>query len=1445
MKRRMLALLLALCLVISNLAMGVTARENEEAAEQGGWTVTPVEDADVSLPAPEASAALEELRKAAEVFAPDEIVRAYVVMEEAPLADRFTSKTMVTAAMTDQKLQKQNNVIAAIERNVLGGGKLNVRYQFTYLTNSISIETEFGNLKEIAKLSGVKSVFVMPVYNPVPTNESALPNTAGSAAMTGVDLAWQNLGFTGKGMKIAIIDTGLDLDHPSFAAAPATTADSLTAGDIDAVLRNLNAFVKNSSITADKLYRSVKVPFAFNYVDNNLTADHSRDDQGDHGTHVAGIAAANEVDGVMAKGMAPDAQVIVMKVFGATSGGNDDDIVAALEDAMTLGCDVVNLSLGSPAGFTTTNTEMDLIYQRLANQEIIACISAGNDDHSGDYNMWGTDVSRTANPDNATISAPGIYANALTVASADNAAAMGDYFTVGEEKIFFMDNVEYLYGEVPWSLRDLAGEKLDYVIIPNLGNAADFYAGGSSLAAGKVAVVKRGEITFAEKVANAEQAGAVACIIWNHNDEDDIFSFGMTTADEAAGYMPSIPVALISQNDGNIMAAAARKTMTVSAEMGMRVDPYGGQVSVFSSWGVAPDLSLEPDITGVGGNVYSTLDNGGYGLMSGTSMSSPQLAGISALVMERLYKEYPNAPAGTLRNMAEAMLMSTANPIWGPYAETSPRQQGAGLVDAYQALSTDVYLTVNGGKPKVSMGDSTTGRYTFTFEVHNKGQEAVSYDLYYSLNTEVAAELEVLPNQVEYFMYGVDIPMESEVEFDRSSITVPAGSTARVTATINLCEADKAYFRDYWENGGYVNGFVYLMDVNAEGEILEQLNLPFLGFFGDWTKAPVFDTAYWYHNSAWGYTPANGLPEGEMYYHALWSWLGDFETVVGFNPYTGIVTDENGNLLYDPAHNVVSPNGDGLLDGISDIYLSLLRNAKELTLTWTANGKVMDRQTIMNNPKTMYYSNYGEIEPWVYSWYGWDMGYDLYDFTDENGAVLPSGTQVVLTVDAKVDYGNGGTHSLRFPMKVDTTAPVLKGAESVPGMGSQVLALNVADETALAAVFLADPVTGEAFDGASDYDMDKQADGSYVVYFDVTGVQEALLVLCDYACNETYLMLQSGDPGDPSDPTEPEPTEPKPTEPEPTEPEPEVPELDGVIRLSGANRYETGFAIADQLKETLGVNKFQAVVVAYGQNFPDALTGSYLAAVKKAPILLTEKSVDKKVADYITDNLVGGGTVYILGGGAAVSDSFESTMLTRGFRVVRLAGKNRYETNLAILEEAGVNRNDEVLIATGTNYADSLSASATGLPMLLVGDKLTDAQVAFLVSTSGKFVILGGTGAVSKEIETELESLGDVIRVKGASRYGTSVAIARQYFTNPRAAVLAYAQGFPDGLCGGPLAIALGAPLILTSNESPWDADDYVNGIYTGAVTGGSGRISDDTVRQIFDLAPGTPIVKP
>ena len=1084
-----------------NPLLKVEVNNNDEDDNKNQWNVQPAEGKpSVSLLSNEIKANLEELKAAAELYSADEVVSAFVVVEGQPLAETYSSRRLVSAEVEKQMIEKQNVIINTIEKMVLGGEKLEVRYQFTYLTNSFTIMTDFANLEKIAAINGVKSVFLTPVFEPATT---ATPNTAGSGAMTGVHNVWENLGYTGTGMKIAIIDTGLDLDHPSFAADPETNENSLTTADIEAVLQDLNAYARRSTITAKTLYRSAKVPFAFNYVDSSLTADHSRDQQGDHGTHVAGIAAANATEGTTVVGMAPDAQIIVMKVFGAKGGAFMDDVAAALEDAMLLGCDVVNASLGSPRGFSSSASEIDLIYERLASQDIVATFSAGNEGTSSYDNTWGTDLNRTQNPDNAAVGSPSTWPNTLSIASAENGEVMTDFFSLADgTKVFFQDSMPAIYKnagyeEYAWaiSLLEIADVEYEYVIVPGLGSEEDV---ASVDVEGKIAVIHRGTLSFAEKVMNAENAGAVGVIIWNTNDTDDIFSFGMGTSSD--DYYPAIPAALVTLSDGQKMADAEVKTMTVSKEQAAR-QCDGGQMSSFSSWGVSPDLQLMPDITGIGGNVYSTLDNGKYGLMSGTSMSAPQIAGVTALVMEHLYTIYPDAPDGTIRNLTEAILMSTADPIISSVSgvETSPRQQGAGLVNAYEATTTTTYLTVGGGRPKAELGDNGNGKFTFSFEIHNIGSEDKTYTMDASLLTEYVTGMRVSATEVEYFMYGADIPLSGSVTFSKEEVTVAAGGRASITATIILSDADKAYFQKYWENGGYVEGYVYL--TNEEGAV--ELNLPFLGFYGDWTDAPVFDTAYWYDNSFWGLNYANGLPEGDEYYNVFWTSLAGQDWVLGMNPYSGALVDSNRNIYYDPANNVVSPNGDGVLDGIEEIYLSLLRNAKNLVFTYTVDGEVMHKEVIENAPKTMYISAYGQIVPFIYSWYGWDM----YDFTGLDGKVLPNGTEVLLTIDAYVDYGTGGKHSIQIPITVDTQAPELVAAYELPQEnGDHYLFVELAENVSPAAVVLMNPSGSRIL--AQDYFFQTTNRGTYLIGFDITDMgTEFMVALCDYACNESYYNI--------------------------------------------------------------------------------------------------------------------------------------------------------------------------------------------------------------------------------------------------------------------------------------------------------------------------------------------------
>ena len=273
----------------------------------------------------------------------------------------------------------------------------------------------------------------------------------------------------------------------------------------------------------------------------------------------------------------------------------------------------------------------------------------------------------------------------------------------------------------------------------------------------------------------------------------------------------------------------------------------------------------------------------------------------------------------------------------------------------------------------------------------------------------------------------------------------------------------------------------------------------------------------------------------------------------------------------------------------------------------------------------------------------------------------------------------------------------------------------------------------------------------------------------------------------------------------------------------------------------LGGKPFNAVVLANGYNFADALSGSYLAAVKEAPILLTWIGKDKYnyLNEYTVENikfyLREGGTVYILGGTEAVPQAVDD-MLT-GYNVVRLAGANRFETNLLILEAAGVKEGDEVLVCTATGFADSLSASAVGKPILLVHKKLTNNQKAYLGTLSNcSYTMIGGTSAVSDAVMAEFSAYGPTFRLAGKNRFETSVKVAQKYFPNASEAVLAYAKDFPDGLCGGPLAYAKGCPLILTMTKGEATAAEYIkkNYIQAGTILGGEKLISNDSVLAIF-----------
>ena len=1128
--KRVLTMLLALCLIVNMAVPGasaLTAGENEyvpgqnptasektaqgepvrittlknavqaepAATAEGKWTAEQV-DVESDLLNAQLPQGVQELREAAELYAADEVVPAFIVLEDAPLAETGVAIQNVSARQEKRMLAQQDKLIGTISKEVLKA-ELDVRYQFTYLSNAITANVPFGALAEIAELPGVKTVFLMPVYDKCETT-----NTATAGDMIGVPSIWEDLGYTGEGMKIAIVDTGLDLDHPSFAADPAVNEDSLTVADIEKVLSKLNAAELYPAATAEDLYQSAKVPFAFNYVDENLKASHDYDEQGDHGSHVAGIAAANACEGTTVVGVAPDAQVVVMKVFGANGGAYQDDLMAAIEDALLLDVDVINMSLGSPAGFSSEDPELDAIYGRVEHFDTILAISAGNETQSSYSNIWGTDQNPTKHPDSSVVGSPSTWGGAISVASAENDHVYSTYFTVDGEGYGYNDAIG-LYVD----FRSLAGQELEYVMVPGLGEAADFE--GLDVA-GKIAVISRGSINFSLKLYNAEQAGAIGVVIYNNEPG----SIGLQMTDDEGnlndGITGNVPCVSVAMTTGAAMAAAENKVLTVSAEDGPVKSADGGQMSLFSSWGVTASLELKPEITAIGGNMYSCYDNGQYGLMSGTSMSAPQLAGVSALVLQYLGDNYPDLADAEERDVAHALMMSTAEPIIASASglEASPRQQGSGLVNAAAALAAESYLSVKGeDKPKAELGDdpAKTGVYKFVFDIHNISDEAQSYELDFSLLTE-----DVVSDYVEYgmpeFMAGWERELTGEVTFSRDTVQVAPNGHERVEVTVKLSAEDKAWMDAHYENGIYVEGFVYAKNTAGSGV---DLSLPFLGFYGDWTSAPIMDDGYWYDNCFWD---ATAMPTANQYFHTVWTDLAGTDWVLGFNPYTGMAVDADGNVVYDPANNVISPNGDGVLDYIPEIYVSLMRNAKTLDFTFTdaETGEVYFDTGDTYARKTSYSPAYGQIVPYLYTWYN-----DPWDFTGKDGKALANNTKVDLTISATGDYSvhteDLSGDSIVIPITIDTQAPELLGLEAVSDAAGNYLVLTVAENVNIADTFIANPTNTRIL--AEQPVSVNNGDGTFTVKLDVTGLgTDLLLFLADYGANESaYRITFEGD----------------------------------------------------------------------------------------------------------------------------------------------------------------------------------------------------------------------------------------------------------------------------------------------------------------------------------------------
>ncbi|MBE5859500.1 MAG: serine protease subtilisin family protein [Butyrivibrio sp.] len=1103
------------------------ASETEEAADEESEEAPVFEKIDPAkegLEDPTLSHEGEEAEIPVEEKDPDEQTRVIIVMEGDSVLDagydtENLAENDAAMSLSDNIIAEQEEQIDKISEEALDGESLDVNYNLSILTNAVSADVAYKDIEEIQKVDGVEAVFVAQKYDP---QETVDPNTITSGDMVGSYTTWAT-GYTGAGTRIAVIDTGIDADHPSFdggayVAHLSETAeeagrsiddyDLLDEQEIESVLPNLNASKRNGDASADQLYLSEKIPFAFNYVDKNLDVTHENDDEGDHGTHVSGIATANEYvpnaasetgyskqqDGVV--GIAPDAQLITMKVFGTGGGAYSDDYMAAIEDAILLKADVVNLSLGSSAAGYSSDSEKYIndIFKKLEGTSTVVSISAGNAGRWADNSTYGVNLSADVNQD--TVGSPGSYYNAFTVASAVNSGFTGNYFIAEDgENIFYTAGNDTLAPgfETLDTSADKNGTDYPYVFLNAKGAAADYEGVDVK---DKIVFVQRGGLTFGEKQMNAEAAGAKAVVIYNNAAG----SISMTLQGSTA----VIPAVSITLAEGMAIAKSAEQvsenvyvgTLKVIGNVTTNFDaPDGYTMSDFSSYGVPGSLDLKPEITAPGGNIYSTRDNGTYGNMSGTSMSAPSIAGQSALV-EQYIRENGLSEKNdiSVRALAQSLLMSTAVPLHegnDPEGlEYSPRSQGAGLANVYNAVTSPSYILVgdksgNDGKAKVVLGDdpARNGSYSFSFDVYNMSEDPQ----YYILDASVLTEELYEDGGVTYFA-GSSHKLAPEVTLtaDDTALVYDLNADGKVNTKdrkvllqyvngskeLSLVSGHEDYF-DFNKDGAVNTKDVFLFgkEIKNKGQGVD-LGLRVMQV-KDSTKVDVTinlsdsDREYLagFENGMYvdGFIYVNGAVTLSVPFLAFYgSWMDssmyenyDFlravhdkeyaanaSTYVGLNRTNFLSIYPAGeeeedyyvpNLFakddeYISDRNAISSENGTVLGGQ---YYSLIRNASRVILSIT------DRKTGEEYFKHTEYENYASF---VYNgqWENYMQVQDLnWAGTNADGKPLEDGTEVDITLEAVPSYYDnvedpstldGKGLYMTTPMAIDNTAPLVTDA---------------------------------------------------------------------------------------------------------------------------------------------------------------------------------------------------------------------------------------------------------------------------------------------------------------------------------------------------------------------------------------------------------------------------------
>ncbi|KAG8987085.1 hypothetical protein FRB90_003613, partial [Tulasnella sp. 427] len=464
---------------------------------------------------------------------------------------------------------------------------------FVGVSLNIKSDEDLKTLVQVPHVKSIKPVFLHPrpepvsFYQPTGKNDPKLPpDTFSTHVMTGVNKLHAE-GYTGKGVKVAVIDSGIDYLHPALGGG---------------------------------FGKGFKVSHGYDFVGDAYTGantpvpDNDPMDCDGHGSHVAGIVGANLDANYNFTGVAPGALLGAYRVFGCDGSVSDEVLIDALIRAYKDGNDILSLSIGRPRGWTSAATAV--VASRIAAKGRIVSIAAGN---AGEFGSW-------------YASSPGSGADVISVASVENTMNT------------LVQTITPSNGHKPIAYNSFLPLKVNGTL-PIYATSADTTVADDACnplpdttpdLSGYVTVIRRGTCSLVTKLANAAAKGAKAMLIYDNKDE-------ALSGIEVGNYT----AALISQADGKYLVgefAAKSGLKCTFPQTGGSKNPQGGLMSSFSTFGPTNDMVFQPSVAAPGGNILSTYPRakGSYAIFSGTSLATPFLSGSAALLLEALGKSKSN-----------------------------------------------------------------------------------------------------------------------------------------------------------------------------------------------------------------------------------------------------------------------------------------------------------------------------------------------------------------------------------------------------------------------------------------------------------------------------------------------------------------------------------------------------------------------------------------------------------------------------------------------------------------------------------------------------------------------------------------------------------------------------------------------------------------------------------